>query len=200
MDINKIKNAMLKSLGKDIIYYKELESTQILAKDLIRDNKIKNNTLIITDNQTKGIGTKGRKWFSNEENNIAMSIVIFPKCNIEDIKDITIKIANCIVNAIDELYKIELKIKYPNDLLLNNKKICGILTESSSINNIVNHIVIGIGFNVNEIHFNDETISIATSLKKEFNKDFNREEIIIKIIENIEKDLSNIICFKKTGN
>lgn len=200
MDINKIKNAMLKSLGKDIIYYKELESTQILAKDLIRDNKIKNNTLIITDNQTKGIGTKGRKWFSNEENNIAMSIVIFPKCNIEDIKDITIKIANCIVNAIDELYKIELKIKYPNDLLLNNKKICGILTESSSINNIVNHIVIGIGFNVNEIHFNDETISIATSLKKEFNKDFNREEIIIKIIENMEKDLSNIICFKKTGN
>lgn len=191
MDINKIKKANTRYLGKNILYYEELESTQILAKELIKNKK--ENTLIITDNQTNGIGTKGRTWYSNKEQNITMSIVIFTKCNIKDIKDITIKIANSIESAINELYKIELKIKYPNDLLLNNKKICGILTESSSTNNIVNHIIIGIGFNVNQIEFNNETINIATSLKKEFNKDFNREDIIIKIIENIEKELKNII-------
>lgn len=187
MDINKIKNSNIKFVGENIIYYKELESTQILAKDLIKSNEISKNTLIITDNQTSGIGTKGRKWFS-DDSNITMSIVLFPNCNLEDIKDITIKIANCIIESIYELYKIKLNIKYPNDLLLNGKKICGILTESSSFNNSVNNIIIGIGFNVNQIHFNDQTIDIATSLKKEFDKDFNKEEIIIKILTNIEYD------------
>lgn len=193
MDIKKIRKSNIKYIYKDIEYFPTLESTQILAKDLVRSSKINTNTLIITDNQTSGIGTKGRKWFSDNENNITMSIVIFPKCNMEDIKDITIKIANCIVDAIYNLYKIELKIKYPNDLLLNGKKICGILTESSSFYNSVNNIIIGIGFNVNQVDFNNDTIDIATSLKKEFGKDFIREEIIVKILENIEENLKNII-------
>lgn len=193
MNIEKIKKSQIKYIYKDIKYFHTLESTQILAKDLVRSNKVNENTLIITDNQTSGIGTKGRKWFSDDENNITMSIVVFPKCNIEDIKDITIKIANCIVDAIYELYKIELKIKYPNDLLLNDKKICGILTESNSYENKVNHIIIGIGFNVNQVDFNNETINIATSFKKEFKYDFNKEEILIEILTKLENELINII-------
>ena len=191
MDVEKIKKAQIKYLYKDIKYFPTLESTQILAKELIRNNKINKNTLIITDNQTNGIGTKGRIWFS-DDSNITMSIILFPNCNLEDIKDITVKIADCIIKTIDELYGINLTIKYPNDLLLNNKKICGILTESSSFNNNVNNIIIGIGFNVNQISFNNETIDIATSLKKEFSREFNKEEIIIKILENIEQ-LSNTL-------
>ena len=95
------------------------------------------------------------------------------------------------INAIKELYDYNLEIKEPNDLLLNNKKICGILTESSTIANKVNYILIGIGFNVNEEIFNKEIQDIAISLKTEYGKEYNKEEIIVKIIENIEKIISN---------
>ena len=71
-------------------------------------------------------------------------------------------------------------------------KICGILTESCTINGILNHILIGIGFNVNEEVFNEETVNIATSLKKEYHKNFSREEIIIKFIEIFEKKIEFI--------
>ncbi|MFR5313036.1 MAG: biotin--[acetyl-CoA-carboxylase] ligase, partial [Clostridia bacterium] len=88
-----------------------------------------------------------------------------------------------------ELYNIDLNIKEPNDLLLNNKKICGILTEINTIGEKINYLIISIGFNVNEDNFSTEIKDIAISLKSEFKRDFTREEIIIKFIENLEKEL-----------
>ncbi len=193
MEIDKIKNAKTKILGKQVIYYEELDSTQLLAKYLVKNKQIKNGTIIITDNQTNGIGTKGRKWFSKTKENITMSIVIFPNCVISEINNLTIEIAELLKKSIQELYNINLEIKSPNDLLLNNKKICGILTESNTINNNINHIIIGIGFNVNQIKFNEETKKLATSLKNEYKREFNREEIIIRFIENIDNNMQNII-------
>ena len=187
MNIERIKLANTKYLGKNVIYYEELESTQKLAKKLLKENKIKNGTIIITDNQTSGIGTKGRTWYSNKGTNITMTLIVFPNCKIEKIEGITTKIAQCISDSLKELYDIDLKIKYPNDLLLNGKKICGILTESATENQILTHLLIGIGFNVNEENFNDETKEIATSLKKEYKREFIREEIIINIIKKLEK-------------
>ena len=186
MNIEKIKHANTINIGKEIIYYEELDSTQDEAKRIV-DKPISNGTIIITDNQTKGKGTKGRKWYSAKGKNITITIVLYPNCYIKDINKITIKIAETIQETIKELYGIELKIKEPNDLMLNNKKIAGILTETSTISNKINHMLIGIGLNVNQIEFPEETINIATSLKKEYNKDFNIEELIIKIIEKIEK-------------
>ena len=91
--------------------------------------------------------------------------------------------------SIYELYNIDLNIKEPNDLLLNNKKICGILTEINTIGEKINYLIISIGFNVNEDNFSTEIKDIAISLKSEFKRDFTREEIIIKFIENLEKEL-----------
>ena len=104
-----------------------------------------------------------------------------------ELQGITYSIAEMIKAAIKDLYDISLDIKLPNDLLLNEKKICGILTESSIQNNKVKYLLIGIGFNVNQLEFSNEIINIATSLKKE-NKDkaFSREEIIVKIINNVK--------------
>lgn len=183
MDLDKIKNANTRYIGKNIIYNQQMKSTQEVAKEYLSKP---NGTLIITDEQINGIGTKGRKWFSGKEENITMTIILKPDYSVEHLNGLTLKIAEAIRCAIKELYGYELTIKEPNDLLLNGKKICGILTQCSSINNKVNYVLIGIGFNVNQGNFNKELRDEATSLKNEYNKVFNREEIICRIIENIE--------------
>lgn len=169
--------------------YEELSSTHLYVKDNL--DKLENSTVIIANRQTAGIGTHGRSWYSGS-NNIAMSIIYKPNCDIAKLDGITINIAKSIKEAINELYNIELKIKHPNDLLLNNKKICGILTEINTISEKINYLIISIGFNVNEIHFDDEIKNIATSLKKEYKKDFDKQKITIKILDNIEKLINKL--------
>ena len=164
--------------------YEKLPSTHLYVKENL--DKLKNGTVIIAKVQTDGIGTHGRRWYTGNSN-IAISILYKPECDITKLDGITINIAKSIQEAISKLYNIELKIKYPNDLLLNNKKICGILTEINTISKKVNYLIISIGFNVNEVNFDDEISKIATSLKKEYQKDFDKELIIYKIIEKIDK-------------
>lgn len=186
MNLEKIKTANTIYLGKEIIYKEEIQSTQELAKELVKNNA-KNGSLIITDSQTKGKGTKGRLWETTKGKNITMTIILKPNLKIQKLEGLTLKIAESIKQAIQELYGYNLTIKIPNDLLLNGKKICGILTQTATIGNKVNYILIGIGFDVNEENFSKELQQIATSLKIEYGKEFEREEIIVKIIEKIEK-------------
>ena len=115
-----------------------------------------------------------------------MTIILQPKCKITDLKNLTIEIANCMQKTIYNLFEIRLDIKEPNDLILNGKKISGILTEINTIGEKINYLLISIGFNVNEEDFLDELKDIATSLKKEFDKEFSREDIILSFIRNLE--------------
>ena len=177
---NKLKKYQIK-------YFETIDSTHKYIKEHASD--LEDRTIAIADNQESGIGTHGRTWYTGDANNIAMSMLIKPNCDIDKLNNITIEIAKSIQGAIKEKYNINLEIKYPNDLLLNNKKICGILTEIRSISKEVTHLIISVGFNVNEVNFDSETDKIATSLKKEFNKNFNREEIILKIIEKIKNEI-----------
>lgn len=166
--------------------YEEIESTHKYLKE--NQQKYKEKTVIIANRQTGGIGTKGRSWFTGSSKNIAMSILYRPMCDIKDLDGLTVKIAKVLQEEIQKLYNIDLKIKEPNDLMLNNKKICGILTETNIIGNKINYLIISIGFNVNETDFPEELENIATSLKKETGKEFDKEEIIqrfIKVLENI---------------
>lgn len=173
-------------LGNKIEYYEEICSTHIYAKEIA--NKEENNgKIIIAEIQTKGIGTKGRTWYTGKGKNIALTIILQPKCEIKKLDGLTIKIAQCISQAICELYGYKLQIKEPNDLILNNKKICGILTEIQTIGEKINYLLISFGFNVNEENFPEETKEIATSLKNEYNKEFEREEIIINIIKKLKE-------------
>ena len=187
MNIGKIKKANTKVLGKEIVYYDVLDSPQKEAKRKIRTNDITNGTIIITNYQTEGKGTKGRSWYTNSNDNITLTIVLYPNCNISKLDGLTIKIAQAIKNAIKKLYGILLEIKAPNDLLLNGKKISGILTQSSTYKGNVKYLLIGIGFNVNQTKFEKEIKSLATSLKKEYGKEYNKEDIIIESIQELEK-------------
>lgn len=188
MNIEKIKKSKTKEIGKSIEYFKQIDSTHKYAKEIALENK-ENGKIIIADMQTAGIGTKGKKWYSGKAKNIVMSIILKPKITIRQLEGLTIKIANCMKKTIYELYGFKLKIKEPNDLLLNNKKICGILTEISTIGEKINYLIISIGFNVNEENFSTEIKDIATSLKNEYKRNFSREEILIRFIENLEKEI-----------
>lgn len=190
MDIEKIKSAKTKFIGKELEYFDEIDSTQAEAKRNVE--KYKNGTVIIADTQTAGRGTHGRVWHTKTDN-IAMTIILKPEVNIKKLEGFTVAIAEKIQQAIKELYGIELEIKLPNDLLLNNKKICGILTEVVTIKEIVKEIFIGIGFNVNEKEFLSDISDIATSLYKETKQVYCREDIICKILENIEQELEKRI-------
>lgn len=188
MKIEKIKQANTQHLGKEILYYPKLESTQQEAKKIV-ENKIKNGTIILTNHQTRGQGTKQRVWYSTKNANITMTLILYPNCKIQQLEGITKKIAQAMQTAIKDLYQIDLEIKQPNDLLLHGKKIAGILTQTASCEDKVTYLLIGIGCNVNEINFAKEIQEIATSLKKEYQVEFNREEIIIGFLEELENIL-----------
>ena len=192
MDINKIKKNKNKIIGKQIEYYSEISSTHKYANYIAQNNKI-NGKLIIADKQTDGIGTKGRLWHTEDEDNIALTVITYPKCNVQELKTLTIDIAKCMKKAIKDLYDIELTIKEPNDLMLNSKKIGGILTQINTRAEKIEYLLISIGFNVNKEHFTKDIQDIATSLKKEYNKKFETEEIIIEFLQNLEKCIINLI-------
>ena len=188
MDIEQIKQSKTRKIGKNVEYYKEIASTHLYAKQ-IAENKKNDGKIIIAEIQTSGIGTKGRKWYTGEGKNIAMTIILQPNCKINELDGLTVKIAKVVQNVIKELYEYSLEIKEPNDLFLNGKKICGILTEVNTIGEKINYLLISLGFNVNENQFSEETSAIATSLKKEYNKEFDREKIISCIIERLETEI-----------
>ena len=190
MDIEKIIRAKTKYIGKQLKFFDEIDSTQTEAKRNVE--KYENGTVIIAELQTAGKGTHGRVWHTKADN-IAMTLILKPEININKLEGFTVAIAENIQQAIKELYGIELEIKLPNDLLLNKKKICGILTEVITIKEQVKEIFIGIGFNVNEKEFSSDISDIATSLYKEIKQVYCREDIICKVLENIELELEKRI-------
>lgn len=191
MNVEKIKNAKTKVIGKNVQYYKKIDSTHLYSKR--NANNIKNGTIILADFQEAGIGTKGRSWYTGTGKNIAMTIFLKPKCNPNQLKFLTLDIAKSMKEAIYNLYKINLDIKEPNDLMINSKKISGILTQINTIGENINYLLISIGFNVNEDEFPEETKLIATSLKREYKKEFCREEIILRFIEILENKIKNLL-------
>ena len=190
MKIEKIKeNLTTEYMGQNIIYFKTIDSTQSKAKELVQAN-IPSGTLVLANMQTSGIGTHGRAWYTEDNSNITMTLVLYPNCNIDKLKTITMDIASCLVEVIKGLYEIELSVKEPNDIILNNKKAGGILAETKLNKEFVEVLFIGIGFNVNQEEFPEEISKTATSLKKEFGKTFDREEIVAEFLNRFEKNIA----------
>lgn len=175
-----------KIIAKNVMYFKEIDSTQKKAKELVKEG-IGNGTIVITDNQTNGIGTHDRKWYSEKNKNLSFTLIIYPKCKARKLEGITVGIAKCMVDTIEKLYGYSLVIKIPNDIVYNNKKMGGILTQVVINGEKIRYLLIGIGLNVNGENFDEEIKNIATSLKKEFGKEFDGEEILCEFCFRLEK-------------
>ena len=182
-----LKGLQTKYLGRNIIHYKTIDSTQSEIWRLIESNNIKNGTIVIADIQTNGQGTHGRKWYTDQANNIAFSLAIELNCNIKKLDGLTIKIAELIVKIMQEMYSIKLDIKEPNDLYSHGKKVGGILTQTKLVGEKVTYLVIGIGINTSQKEFAEEVKNIATSIKNESNADVNIEEFLSEFCNEFEK-------------
>lgn len=172
-------------IGKYIYHYETIDSTNRVAKELA--SKVEEGTIVLSEEQIKGKGRLGRNWTSPRGKGIWMSIVLKPNIAPSEAPKITQIGAAAVSKAIQEV-GVENKIKWPNDIVINGRKTCGILTEMSGEINRVNYIVVGIGVNVNleEKDFPRELIDMATSLKIEKNKPVDRIELVTKIINNFE--------------
>lgn len=133
-----------KFLGRNIMYYPEIDSTQLEVWRQIKEGNIQNGTIIMTDRQKSGKGTHGRKWYTDEENNIAFTFFLEANCKISKLEGITIEIAKMLVQVFQRLYGISLEIKFPNDIVYQGKKIGGILTETKLVGENVKYLVVGI--------------------------------------------------------
>jgi BirA family biotin operon repressor/biotin-[acetyl-CoA-carboxylase] ligase len=134
-------------------------------------------------------GTHGRVWHTDEENNIAFSFYIKTNCSPQNLEGITIQIANILVQVFNELYKINLGIKFPNDITYNGKKIGGILTQTKLEGENVKSLVIGIGINTNGKNFGADIANIASSIKNEFNITVDNSVVIKRFLELFESVL-----------
>lgn len=155
------------------IHYEKIDSTQ---KEVWR--RIENGIIISADIQTDGIGTHGRTWYTTKKGNLAFSIGFEPNVPIKQLENLTIEVAEIILEVFDKLYKIKLQIKHPNDIMINIQKVGGILTETKLQGEIVKQLVIGIGINTN----NEE---ISTSIKKEFGIDIDNTKVINELCQRI---------------
>ena len=174
-------------LGKTFDFYEEIDSTQNEIWRLIDNKKIVNGQLVATNIQTKGKGTHGRIWHTDESNNIAFSFYIEMGKNIDSLDGLTYEIAQVIVELFKDKYDIDLDIKLPNDIMCNNRKLGGILTEAKIIGHEVKYLVIGVGINTNKMNFTDDIKDIATSIKKEFNIEIDSIEFISEFCNRFEK-------------
>ena len=157
-------NLMTECIGKKVIHLDTVGSTNDYAKEI--GNKVNGGTLIISEEQTKGKGRLGRTWESVPGEGIWMSLIIKPKIEPYKAPFLTLVAGASIVVALRKL-GVEASIKWPNDIIVNNKKICGILTELSAEMERVNYVVVGPGINVKTLEFPDEIKDKATSLYKE---------------------------------
>lgn len=176
-----------------ILQYKELESTNDKANEIIDDENDFCNKVIFTFYQSKGRGAGSNSWYSSAGKNLLFSIIICPEIEVRQ----QFFISKLTSLAIIEYFKqksISAKIKWPNDTLVNNKKISGILIENSITGNKLNSSIIGIGLNLNETVF-PETLH-ATSVKLEKQKEFELLKELNNFLKIYEKRFN--LCKNKS--
>lgn len=169
--------------GRRVIYYPTLTSTNEIAK-LAAQQGAAEGTVIIADEQTSGKGRIKRVWLS-PKGNIALSIILYP--SVTQLSYLIMLASLAVVHSIETVTGLQSQIKWPNDVLINGKKVCGILTESNVQGNKVIYAIIGIGINVNLKPDFPEMPPTATSLAREFGGDVSRLEMIKCLLSEIDR-------------
>ena len=177
----------------NVVYYHETDSTNTRAKQAAEDGE-KSGTLFITECQTGGRGRRGRTWESPAGSGIWMSLLLRPEIKPFDASMLTIVAAMGMKDAIEEIIGagdgagdedgtgqggIHCKIKWPNDIVLGDRKICGMLTEMSAETDWINYVVIGIGVNVNTTEFDDSIKDMASSILLQTGSSVKRSDVVV---------------------
>ena len=173
-------------IGSKLLYYDTLSSTNTEASLLLKNDDLPEGTVVHSEFQQSGKGQAGRRWESERSKNLLFSVILYPesvKPEEQFIISMTISLGIC--DFIDRYYQGS-KIKWPNDIYINNNKIAGILIENSLTGSLIKNSVAGIGLNINQEIF-PEDIPNPVSLKLVTGMEFNTGEVLKELLSDLDK-------------
>lgn len=180
----------------NIIKLNAIDSTNDFLKNMSRNEVVENFTTVVTQNQTKGKGQMGSTWNSKIGKNLIMSVLIKDLLNdVDEIFHLNVAISLAVFKVLDELNIPKTTIKWPNDIMSDNKKIAGILIENSFKSDSKIESIVGIGLNVNQKEFFN--LPKASSMSVVANLEFDLDEILNKILFQIKRNCA-LISSKQT--
>ena len=182
-------NLTTKIFGHEIEYFTITDSTNEDVWESLQD-EIDEGFLVITDQQKKGRGRCGNNWLSEPGASLTFSFLIKPQLPMERIGLLSLIIGVAVAEGISQFSQLDCKLKWPNDIILNGKKVGGILAESKQIEGET-YVVMGVGINVNEQEFPNELSGIATSLRLEKESPIQREPLLAFILNAFELMYNN---------
>jgi BirA family biotin operon repressor/biotin-[acetyl-CoA-carboxylase] ligase len=177
-------------LAKNIYCYNNIDSTNTEAKRQAMSGA-PNGSLFVAEQQSSGKGRLGRSFLSPPGTGLWFSVLLRPEQVADEITTVTLKAGLAVCKAIRKLTGCPAKIKWPNDVVIGGKKVCGILTEMAAENDRVDFIVVGIGINVNTPSFPEELREKATSLLLETGENVPRIRVLQEVLFRLEKFLTN---------
>ncbi len=174
-------------LGHELVYKEIVTSTQDIAHELAH-NGAANGTVVIANEQTKGRGRMQRTWHSQPDDGIWMSVILRPDIPPHQASQLTLFTAISIVETLQQFFDLPFKIKWPNDIFVEDKKIAGILTEMKGELDTIDYMIVGIGINVNQSmnDFSEELQQKASSLAIESNKHTDRLPLVQQLLRCFE--------------
>jgi BirA family biotin operon repressor/biotin-[acetyl-CoA-carboxylase] ligase len=186
--IDKLQDGLrTKRLGRSIVFSREVDSTNEWAKKLAMYGAHE-GTVVIAETQTRGRGRLDREWIS-PKGGLWFSLILRPKLRPAEAVKLTFAAGLAVAKVLREMFNLKVETKWPNDVLVNGRKICGILTEMNTRGETVNSVVVGIGVNANfdvEKVFPERLKRVATSLENELGRKVRLEELFKGLLEKLE--------------
>lgn len=176
-----------KKVGKQIFFLHEVDSTNNLAKELAGYGAVE-GTVVIAETQKTGRGRKGREWCS-PKGSLYFSVILRPECDSCEVVKLVFVAGLAVAEVLSKKYGLEVAVKWPNDVLVNEKKICGLLSEMSVAGEKVNYVVVGVGVNANVDVvgvFPESLRNIATSLEVELGRKVELNELFRALLESLD--------------
>ena len=170
--------------GRNLIFRQTTGSTNTDAK-AEAEKGAPEGTLVVSERQETGRGRRGRQWFSPEGSNLYFTLLLRPACAPDQASMLTLVMALAAAEAVRE-QGLDAGIKWPNDIVVSGKKVCGILTEMSAEPDFIHYVVIGTGFNVNQSFFPEEIAETATSLRLEKGERIVRAQLLADVMKRFE--------------
>lgn len=182
-----------KIVGRDIRVFEQTTSTNDVIEKLARDG-VKEGVVVFAESQTKGRGRLGRAWASPGRKGLWFSVLLRPALRPQETTQLTVAAATALRRAILSETGLRPEIKWPNDLLLGNRKVAGILTELTAELDRIKHVILGVGVDVNlsAVDFPPELRKLATSLKIESGRAVSRADLAVEILRELDRDYGRV--------
>ena len=172
-------------IGSTVIHFPSVDTTMRVAHECARDGCAE-GTIVTADLQTAGRGRLGRTWISEPGLGLYLSVVLRPKCRPDAAPILTLVAGLAVKEALEEVTDLSCDIRWPNDILIRERKCCGILVEMETNRSRVDYVVVGIGINLNHMEFPPELRTTATSLRMETGRQWTSESVLQPLLRSLE--------------